>query len=391
MNNDVSYRVSDNDAVSFWEGNNITVKLDRCYGAKAVKVTASGNVKITYGCSKGVTSAVTESFSDKETKNIFVDSNVSYVKLESTTSDEITVYDLKVYADIKNARIGKMEPEQVEVISQYVKIIDLGREVIIDHIEPCNLSVEVATKEDFDDVSIISGCGPANVAARYIGVSSSADISVVGYESPKLVNSPSGKSVEFVSELYGGDNNTAIACYYVEDVQVLNNHITECNYSGISMGWGWDDYPDSVTCRRNRIAYNYIENYNLVATDGGAIYLLGQQPGTVIENNYMVQHKVPMQKTGICGVYPDEGSAYMTIRNNVIDMAEISNYGGAVRDINMWTHTVKDNFAHSNYVTYTNIRNDGTNCIVDTPVVFENAVKPTAVEKIIAESAINLD
>ena len=850
VNTGYASRATDSDAETLWKGKSLTISLDRCYTSKVINITATGDIKLTYGCKNGEMVTKTISFGEKDTKSIFYQDRINQLKLEGT--DEIIIYNAGVYVDGVNAYINKVIPEKVNKLTEQYNVIDLGRQIVIDHIEPCNIEAKVSATEDFNETNTLKGCEIANVTARYILQETGTDVTVIGYDSPELVHSPEGKKVIFKNEtsgdakafaavynedsslkfavtadasegemtlpdgnsasfmmwdkvnmkplfpkietkyvnkipqavfyvdpdvstsgdgsefapfmtipeaqeavrninssmtgdiivnLKGGryyldstlefttadggtngyrviyrnadgetpvitggkkitgfnkgangiwtavvsgfsniyelmvngevaniakteepikadsfynkgtsfrydgisfsadklpklsngenvfvhttrswmdvmlkatavskanglvnidiiqpkfddvtgdsalsghrvtpdadfyienayelldnpgefyfhnkkkvlyympregedmttatveapvletlvkisgagksdhienlaisgirfENSTfdkmykygfrtaqaqvivfdngifldgaiqvdyatgieisdcvitgvtksaismgngvidskirgnriynvaesaivmgrnlhneitgneelcqrvtvsdnvinkvgqkfkgapAISCYYVTDVDVLHNKITECNYSGICVGWGWDDYPESTTCQRNRIAYNYIENYNLVATDGGAIYLLGQQPGTVIENNYMVQHKVPMQMTGISGIYPDEGSSYMTIRNNVIDMLEISNYGGAVRDINMWVYTVKDNFAHDNFVTYTNVRNDGTSCMIEEPVVFENSAKPAEVERIIATSAINLD
>lgn len=854
INQKVSYRSTDKDVKSFWKGNTLTINLDRCYAVNGFSITASGNIKITYGCNNGTQVSYTDTFENAETKNILFDKNISTLKLETADLNSVKVYNVGVYAKEKNIYINEIKPESVEQISGDCNIIDLGRTVIIDHIEPCNLSFDVSEADDFDITNTVTGCQPAPVGARYIKVPSGTDIKVIGYNSPTLINAKEEKSVEFDKEIYadtlnstavaavydngvlktasfdyasdgrlelatgdkasfmvwdgivsmkpvlpkcetvyvnkipqaefyvdpdvdvsgngtedspfktiyeaqnavraingsmtgdivvnlkggkyyldktlafnnldsgtngyrviyknaegetpvltGGkpitgfkegdygiwyatasdfdsiydlmvngevctmaktetpihaeafysnateyiydgisfskenlpmlsnprdvfvhvtrswmdvllkvtganeedglinldilqprfddvakdgalsghqvmpsssfyienalelldnpgefyfdkgtkvlyymprsgedmttatveaavlddiitikgknkynhienltisgirvENSTfermykygyktaqaqvitydspvfidgaiqidyasnieisdceitgltkpaismhngvldtkicnnriynvgdsaivvgsqfhhaitganeltervtvsdnivhktgqkhkgapAIACYYVIDVDVIHNKITDSNYSGISLGWGWNNYPDSATCRNNTVSKNYIENVNLVATDGGPIYTLGNQPGTVIEGNYIVQSKMPEQKTGISGIYPDEGSAYITIRNNVIDMEAIKDYSDNVRDISIWTSSIKDIYAHDNYSVYTNSRNNGTNCVVETPYVYARGEEPEAVKKIIVSSAINL-
>jgi len=850
-NEKVTYRATDKDIKSWWSGNALTINLDRCYSIHAISVTASGNLKITHECYNGDKKAYSDTFKNCETKSIFTDENISTVKIETTDSNTISVYNVGVYSKRKNAHIKKIETAKVTSLSDY-DVIDLGRIVIIDHIEPCNLMVDTSKTEDFAAYNTIVGCESATIGARYIRVPSGEVIDVIGYESPELVDSKEGISVKFNPELYnskkdatafaavydinkkleaaascdassgnlsletgdkasfmvwdgmtslkpllpesetvyvnkipqaefyvdsgveasgdgtedspfktieeaqnavrainssmtgdivvnlkggkyyledtltfnnsdsgtngykviyknaqgetpvisggkpitgfeegengiwyadasdfdsiyelmvngkvatlartetpihadsfysngteydndgisfnssdlpmlsnpedvfvhvarswvdvllkvtgvsedgeyinidmaqprfdeltqdgaltghpiipsanfyienalelldnpgefyfdkntkvlyymprsGEDMNTAIvdgavleelvivkgtgrnnhvenltfsglrfenstldrmyeygfvtaqaqvitfnkpeflegaiqvdyangieisgcevtgltkpaislhtgvldskisnnyihdvgdgaivlgsqyhhytseayeltervtvsdnivnktglkhrgapgiACYYVIDVDVVHNKITETSYSGISLGWGWSNYPNSTTCRNNRVAQNYIENTNLIATDGGGIYTLGNQPGTVIEENYIVQTEEPEQKTGINAIYPDEGSAYITIRNNVLDLAGVKDYADNVRDISLWNPSIKDIYVHNNYSTHINLRNDGTNCVVDYPQLYVKGAEPEEAKKIIASSA----
>lgn len=851
-NEKVAYRATDKDVKTFWEGNVLTINFDRCYNSVALNVTASGNIKITYGCNNGRQTEYSDTFKNEETKNVLFNGNLGTVKFETTDSNAIKVFNVGVFSKGKNAYINKIEPESVTSLTSDYDVIDLGRTFIIDHIEPCDISVDVSELEDFTEFNTITGCQPEVVSARYIKVPSGTDVDVIGYESPKFVNTKDGRSVEFNTKIYaeqenaiaiasvykkdemletvafedasegslrleggdkasfmvwdgiatmkpllpksetvyvnkipqaefyvdpdaqasgdgtedspfktiteaqnavreinssmtgdivvnlkggkyylddtltfnnsdsgtngysviyknaeeetpiisggkaitgfkegengiwyadatgfdsiyelmvngnaatiaktetpiraetfysngttyaydgisfskndlpmltnpedvfvhvtrswmdvllkvtsisedeehinldilqprfdevtedgaltghqvvpssnfyienalelldnpgefyfdkdtkvlyymprnGEDMNTAIvdgavleelvtikginkynhvenitfngirfenstldrmyeygfktaqaqvitfessefldgaiqidyatnveisgceitgltkpaismhngvldskisnnwihnvgdsaivvgsqyhhvisganeltervtvsdnivnktglkhrgapgiACYYVIDVDVVHNKITECSYSGISLGWGWNNYPDSTTCRNNRVSQNYIENTNLIATDGGAIYTLGNQPGTVIEENHIIQNEEPEQKTGISAIYPDEGSSYITIRNNVIDAAGIKDYADNVRDISLWTSSIKDIHVHNNFSTYVNVRNNGTNCIVDTPDIYVSGAEPEEVKRIIASSA----
>ncbi len=96
--------------------------------------------------------------------------------------------------------------------------------------------------------------------------------------------------------------------------KIVHNEIHDLFYSGISVGWVWG-YKESVA-KNNYIAYNKI--YDLgkgVLSDMGGIYLLGSQKGTVVANNLI--YNVRAREYGGWAIYTDEGSAYITIENNV--------------------------------------------------------------------------
>jgi hypothetical protein len=182
----------------------------------------------------------------------------------------------------------------------------------------------------------------------------------------------------------------AIACYYVADTDIVHNKITNCNYTGISLGWGWDDYPDLTYCANNKVENNYIENVNLITADGGAIYTLGNLPNAVIKGNYYVQTRMPQQQAyNTIGIYFDEGTQNVTATNNVIDMAAVS-ARDEIYAIRAWTDTIKNVTATGNYATLTTVGNNGTNCTIQTPTAYTAGSEPAAAAQIIAASAINL-
>ena len=95
---------------------------------------------------------------------------------------------------------------------------------------------------------------------------------------------------------------------------VANNEISDLYHNGISVGWSWG-FGDSAS-RDNKILNNHIFNIGQgVLSDLGGIYTLGVQPGTVIEGNYI--HDVRAKYYGGWGIYLDQGSAFITVRNNV--------------------------------------------------------------------------
>lgn len=112
-----------------------------------------------------------------------------------------------------------------------------------------------------------------------------------------------------------------------------------------------------------------------VARDGGGIYTLGQQPNSVIAGNYIkTAHRDPG------GIYNDEGTAYYSVRNNVLDSVEQWFY--------IWTSSIHDITFSNNYTTTSNSINNGTNIIITNTTVVSDANWPQAARDIINNAGL---
>lgn len=109
-------------------------------------------------------------------------------------------------------------------------------------------------------------------------------------------------------------SSPGITAYYVDHLEISNNHLEDLPYSGISVGWGWIFNTDSTTCHDNLIKGNFIKNIMTECYDGGGIYTLGQQPGTVIEQNYIRYCRLDYGT-----LYLDGGSSGITVRDNITE------------------------------------------------------------------------
>jgi len=106
---------------------------------------------------------------------------------------------------------------------------------------------------------------------------------------------------------------------YTNATQIVHNEICNVAYSGISVGWGWgywdegsDDrlfykplahYPrfhKPTVAGNNRIQYNHVHHVMQKLHDGGGIYTLSMQPGSVIQGN-LVHDNGGMNGEGYCG------------------------------------------------------------------------------------------
>jgi len=108
-----------------------------------------------------------------------------------------------------------------------------------------------------------------------------------------------------------------ISAGYVRDMHIEHNEVREVSYSGICVGWGW---TRTVNCmRNNHIVGNYVHHYAKHMYDVGGIYTLSAQPGTVIMENRIDSIYHPgyvHDPQHWFYFYFDEGSSYITIRNN---------------------------------------------------------------------------
>jgi hypothetical protein len=97
---------------------------------------------------------------------------------------------------------------------------------------------------------------------------------------------------------------------------VQNNELRNLPYTGVSVGWQWDDQP--TPCQCHSIYRNHIHHVMQLLSDGGGIYTLGLQPGTSLTEN--VIHDVPLNagRAESNGIFMDEGSTSMTVSGNLI-------------------------------------------------------------------------
>jgi hypothetical protein len=122
-----------------------------------------------------------------------------------------------------------------------------------------------------------------------------------------------------VSSQPGFGGHAGITAFFVNGLSITNNTITKTAYNGINLGWGWQNFKDSTTCKNNSVNNNRLVDTLDRLHDSGAIYTLGQMPGTTINANYV--KGIPPATTGpTYGLHNDEGSAYITENDNVLDI-----------------------------------------------------------------------
>jgi len=122
-----------------------------------------------------------------------------------------------------------------------------------------------------------------------------------------------------VSTLRGFGGHAGVTAFFVDTLSITHNHIHTTAYNGINLGWGWQNFKDSTTCKNNSVSYNRFSNTLNRLHDSGAIYTLGQMSNTNINQNYV--KGIPAATSGpTYGLHNDEGSAYITENDNVLDI-----------------------------------------------------------------------
>lgn len=102
------------------------------------------------------------------------------------------------------------------------------------------------------------------------------------------------------------------------DNVVSNNLIANTTYTGISVGWSWQ--YGVATSGRNLITKNLLFNIGQGAlSDLGAIYTVGESPGTVISGNVIQEVRpYPGYGAGAWGLYNDEATTGALLEQNIV-------------------------------------------------------------------------
>jgi hypothetical protein len=97
---------------------------------------------------------------------------------------------------------------------------------------------------------------------------------------------------------------------FVPDTRITHNHVYNLPLGGITIGWRWDDTPSNQ--RNVLVEKNHVHDVMRTLYDNAAIYTLGNQPGTIIQNN-LIHHSLNGN-----GMQHDNGSSNFIVRNNII-------------------------------------------------------------------------
>ena len=191
-------------------------------------------------------------------------------------------------------------------------------------IDRCKFRNLAATALDFVDG--ISDCTVTNNRFEHIGGTAIMGGSFA--ESPREVHRPYGHLAARCQGLRIEKNNildistedwgaVAISLGYVRDCTVSQNEVSQMNYSGICVGWGWT--PLYTGMENNHIIGNKVSDYACQLYDAGGIYTLSNQPNSSIRDNEIWKPYPAPYATNDRGfrIYLDARTDGFTIKNNI--------------------------------------------------------------------------
>ena len=186
-----------------------------------------------------------------------------------------------------------------------------------------------------------------------------------------------------VAMLRGFGGHAGVTAFFTDTLTFTHNHIHTCAYNGINLGWGWrnfngdssSEFPGnpSDTAKNNTCSNNRFTNMMVRLHDSGAVYTIGQNPGTVINENYV--KGIPNNSSGpTYGLHNDEGSAYITENDSVLDIDP-----GVTYTINCEDYGAKHDLTIlRTYATVNKMGKNPPTSTIDTPIVVSDAVWPLA-------------
>ncbi len=186
-----------------------------------------------------------------------------------------------------------------------------------------------------------------------------------------------------ISTLPGFGGHSGVTAFYPDGVMIEHNQIQLTAYNGVSLGWGWKNFKDSTTCRDSSVSYNRFIDTLSRLHDSGAIYTIGQMPGTTINMNYV--RGIPPATSGpTYGLHNDEGTAYIVENDNVLDIDPGVHYTINCEDFG-------DKHSLTILRTYATVNKMGINppsSMIEPPIVVPDNVWPLPQYNICVQSGI---
>jgi hypothetical protein len=186
-----------------------------------------------------------------------------------------------------------------------------------EHLGGAGLALEVAAQNN-----VVDGCRFEDISACAAMIGDVNHVDDHHPTDPALIVQDNALQRSYVTRA-GAEYYDAPGLFvgYTTHTTIANNELFDLPYTGISAGWGWGSvdpgggggYTTPSTSQRNDIERNLVSHHMRALYDGGAIYVLGAQPGAVMNGNVVSNQGAPFGN-----VYLDNGSQSWTVTNSVV-------------------------------------------------------------------------
>jgi len=198
------------------------------------------------------------------------------------------------------------------------------------------LDIEFGSQEN-----VVSGCQFHDVAGSAIQVGGVLKDDHHPDDPRKIVknNAVTNCYIHAIGQDFKG--SVGIFVGYTDGTVIRHNEISHLPYTGVSVGWGWGEedagggaygqkpfYDTPTAAKNNRVEFNHIHHVMQELQDGGGIYTLSIQPGTVLRGNHIHD-----DRGGPGGIYLDEGSGQIEVTGNLVyNVPRAMNYNNAAQN-----------------------------------------------------------
>jgi len=192
------------------------------------------------------------------------------------------------------------------------------------HLNASGIGFGAGCREDALDRCVIEDIGGNGVMVGWRGVgrlqAGSEGNLDADWQDPE--DAPRGNQVvRCTIRRCGADSRGGVGVWaaFSADTRIAHNEIYELPYTGISVGYRWDSTPTSQA--RCVVEGNHIYDVMRVLADGGGVYTLGFQPGTVLRGNRIHHvHRSAFAQGGAPnnGFFVDEGSKGFRFEGNAV-------------------------------------------------------------------------
>jgi hypothetical protein len=220
---------------------------------------------------------------------------------------------------------------------------DCGQAIEMDSARNCAIERCELTNLGAYGIGIFTGCSDDRVAGCHIHSVGGGGVLV------RHPGSIDGLDADDAPHDIIVDNNTihnfglihpssvGVALAHAHHDRVSHNEVSDGPYSGIHLGWTWGRGRSLTT--DNLIESNHVFHVMQQMADGGGIYSLGIETGTVYRRNYI--HSIFRAKAvgggPACGLYFDEGSRDVRVEHNVItNVSKLLNFNRCAENEQKW-------------------------------------------------------